>query len=59
MSCGGCKSRIPKLFARLGYTQAYQGWWERKTRNGYVVLDVKPSRHIRAAILALIVRVVL
>jgi hypothetical protein len=59
MSCRKCEKRLLNLFPRLGFTEAYQGWWERKTRRGKVVLDLKPRYHIRAAILALIVRVVL
>ena len=52
MSCGGCETRLTRLLRALGFTNRIEGGWERSAATGYIVLDLKPRNHTRAAILA-------
>lgn len=58
MSCGGCQTRMKKLLAFLGFSEAITGGWERRSERGRVLIDLKPSHYTRTALLALCVTLI-
>jgi hypothetical protein len=55
MSCSGCETRLTRLLAFCGFSRRIEGGWERQSRTGLIVLDLKPRHHTRAALIALCV----
>lgn len=53
-----CSARLEGFLLRLGFSKAERGGWERRTKRGTVLVDLKPRHHARAALLALVVRVI-
>jgi hypothetical protein len=58
MSCNGCETRLTRFLAFCSFSRRIEGGWERQSRTGVIVLDLKPRHHTRAALLALCVRLI-